>query len=168
MSSSFEERLRALAGRVGIDHGSLESGHARWAIYSQAISIAEERSELLELVRREPDESIASSMVVKIMELVPDSRRIDYVTALPPGRAREYAATRARELSVFEKLCTVSGASDEVEFGTQNWSTWLQLRAANSARNQTVLEVLTATGASKRIRAAAEQRLRSLRASGDP
>ena len=167
MSWSFEERLRALAGRVGSNHGSLESGHARWDIYSQAIPIAGEWPELLELVRQEPDDSIASSMVVKIMEVVPDSRRMEYVAALPPGRAREYAATRARELSIFERLSTGGDVSDEVESSTQNWSTWLQLRAANSARNEPVLEALSASGASKRIRAAAEQRLRSLRASGE-
>ncbi|WKE69392.1 hypothetical protein [Streptomyces sp. WP-1] len=127
------------------------------------MQVPEEWPELLELVEQEPDDAIASSLVVNIMEIVPDSRRMQYVAALPPGRDREYAATRARELSILDKLSTESGASNDVEFDAQSWSTWLQLRAADSARNETLLEALRAAGATKRIRAAAERRLRSLR-----
>lgn len=160
---TFEDRLKSLARRVGAGQDSLESGHARWSVYSQAIKIEIEWPELLELVRQEPDKSIASSVVVKIMEDMPDCRRMDYVAALPSGGPREYAATRAHELSIIERLSVARETSDEMEFNTQNWSAWLQLRAANSARSEVVLEALSTNGASKRIRGAASQRLRSLR-----
>jgi hypothetical protein len=163
----MKQKLRSMAERLGGGGADLESGHTRWEIYARAIEIPGEWPALLELVRSEPDISIASSVVLKVMEVVPASQRLDYVAALPAGKSREYAATRARELSIWETITKTSVASGEEEFDTRSWSTWLQLRAADSARDEAILEALSATGATKRIRAVAERRLLSIRASGD-
>lgn len=163
---SFEERLTALAERVGDEHRSVQDGHARWGIYSQAIQITEAWPELLELLKDEPDKSIASSAIVNLLEVLPESRRSDFVSVLPAGRIRDYAATRAQELLVLENLPS-RGSVPDAEPSVLSWSAWLQLRAANSAENGHILEILSTAGATKRIRSAARERLRLLGPSSD-
>lgn len=166
-SQSFEERLISLAGRIGVPCGSLESEHARWDIYSRAIQTPEEWPELVVLIGLEPDTSVASSVVVRVLEVAPNSWRHEFVAALPPGRDRDYALVRARELSIIDSLLVESGSPADAGFDTRDWSTWLQLRVANSVRRESVLESLGSTGSTRRIRVTAERRLRSLRASGE-
>lgn len=163
ISGSFDERISALARRVGADLGDLDSGHVRWGIYSRAMEDRDEWPELLELVREEPDSSIASPVVVGLLEVLPEHLRMDYVLALPPGSEREYAANRARDLAILESISTGSRTPGEERFDIQDWSAWLQLRAANQANDIPVLEGLRSMGRTKRIRTSAERRLRALR-----
>lgn len=155
--TAFKEDLRALAARVGADPGDPSDEHARWAVYERAVPEAAAWPDLLRLVEREPDGAVASAAVVKLLEEVPDGLRARCVAALPPGGTREYARVRARELAILEDLA----AGAEVP-GAGEWSPWLQLRAAGSARHRGVLEALAATGASRRIRHTARATLRTL------
>lgn len=162
---SFDERISELARRIGMDPGDLDSGHVRWGIYSRAMEDSSEWPELLELVKGEPDPPIASSVVVQMLEVLPDDLRMEWVSALPPGRDREYAATRTRELAILERVSTENRSSSEERFNMREWSTWLQLRAANKASDISVLEDLSSMGKTKRVRASAARRLRALRGS---
>lgn len=166
ISESFGERIGALARRVGADLGDLGSGHVRWGIYSRAMEDRGEWPELLELVREEPDSPVASAVVVGLLEVLPDHLRMDYVLALPPGGDREYATNRARDLAMLERISAGSWTSCDERFDIQDWSAWLQLQAANKANDVPVLEGLSSLGKTKRIRAAAERRLRVVRDSG--
>lgn len=154
---AFEERLRDLAARVGADPPDPADEHARWALYARAAPVEEARPDLLWLVEREPDGALASAVVVRLLESVPQDLRPRCVAALPPGRTREYARVRARELAILEDLAAGAEVPDVGE-----WTPWLQLRAAAAARHRGVLEALAATGATRRIRHTARTTLRTL------
>lgn len=160
-SGSFDERIRALANRVGVDSDDLDDEHVRWGIYSRAMGDPGEWPALLELVREEPDPTIASPVVVGLLEVLPDHLRRDFVSALPV-RYREHAEHRAHDIAVLERISTESQASSEQVFRINDWSNWLQLRAASTVTDVSVLEPLSSTGKTKRIRAAAERRLTGL------
>ncbi|MEV4601662.1 hypothetical protein AB0K15_30200 [Amycolatopsis sp. NPDC049253] len=122
----FQTRLTALARRLGAEPGDLDDGHARWAVYLEAVGRAEEWPVVPDLIADQPDLPLAAAVVVRALEVLPEARRADFVAALPEGPSREYAATRARELVVLELLAAGSGP----EFDTR-WTNWLQLRVAH-------------------------------------
>ncbi|WP_017585741.1 hypothetical protein [Nocardiopsis ganjiahuensis] len=163
MALDFAAELRALAKRIGADHGDLDSEHDRWAVYSRAIRVEEEWPLLLELVRQEPDGPLASTVVVTLLGVLPAARRMDCVEALPVGRSREYASLRARELLVLEGIARGAPGAGGPAPEVSGWSNWLQLRAAESAQDTRVLDALSANGATRRIRHTAKDRFRSLR-----
>ncbi|MFF4593484.1 hypothetical protein [Amycolatopsis sp. NPDC001319] len=131
-------------------------------MYAEAIGRAEEWPAVLDLIADEPDLPIAAAVVVRALEVLPDARRADFVAALPEGRSREYAATRARELVVLETMA----AGDGPEFDVRRWTNWLQLRAATTINAEQTLEALSTSGATRRIRSAAARRLRVVRRAG--
>lgn len=157
----FQTRLTALARRLGAEPGDLDDGHARWAVYLEAIGRAEEWPVVPDLIADEPDLPLAAAVVVRALEVLPEARRADFVAALPEGLSREYAATRARELVVLELLAAGSGP----EFDTR-WTNWLQLRVATTISVAKTLEALSTSGATRRIRNAAARRLRVARGAG--
>ncbi|WP_326568815.1 hypothetical protein VSH64_44905 [Amycolatopsis rhabdoformis] len=158
MSRPFGEQLAALAARLEIARPDLGDEHARWALYAAALGRAEEWPVVLELLGSEPVQPVVAAVVVRALEVVPPARRPDFVAALPEGRDRRYAATRARELAILDAFA----AGDGPEFA-EHWSTWLQLRAATTIGVPATLEALATAGATKRIRAAAGDRLRNIR-----
>lgn len=166
MSLEFTEELRALAQRLGADHGALDSEHARWAVYSRAIRVEREWPLLLELVRQEPDGPLASTVVVTLLGVLPATRRMDYVEALPAGRSRDHASLRARELLVLEGVARGGPGAGGPDPEVSGWSNWLQLRAAESAQDTRVLDALGADGATRRIRHTAKNRFRSFGSGG--
>ncbi|WIX79297.1 hypothetical protein QRX50_00310 [Amycolatopsis carbonis] len=159
---SFEERLAALVGRLGVAPRDLDDGHARWAVYAEAVGRAEEWPAVLDLIEDEPDLPVAAAVVVRALDVLPEAQRADFVAALPEGRSREFAATRARELVILDRVA----AGDGPEFDVRRWTNWLQLRAATTINVEQTLEALSSSGATRRIRSAAAQRLRVVRGAG--
>ena len=163
MPSQFEQALELLAERMA-ESGELESGHVRWAIYCRAMDCPEEWPNLLTVVQLEPDPAISSSVVIQMLDRVPLEQREDYVKALPPGKSRELAATRAREIRILNLLS--EGRSDHLPAGdlrVDSWTNWLQLRAASSVNDFHVLDSLSRVGRTRRVRSTATTRLRSTR-----
>ncbi|MBB6118321.1 hypothetical protein [Nocardiopsis algeriensis] len=159
--------MEELGRRVCDGCEDLESGHGRWAVYSQAIKDENEWPGLLELVKQEPDKAVASSVVVNLLELLPESRRGDAVAVLPAGKIRENAELRSREISVLEALSVERAVFDESNLNIRGWSNWLQMRVAVSARRKEILGALSTAGSTKRIRNTAKENLRLLLLSGD-
>jgi hypothetical protein len=164
ISHAFRQKFESMANRAGVRSENIDSGHARWAVYVRAMDNPDEWHVLLDLVAQEPDKSLASAVVVRILELLPGSLRIDFVRALPSGKLRDYAMTRSSELSIFEKILTgVEQRLIDSDLDIRNWSTWLQLRSATSIRNESILDALMKAGSTKRVRHEAKERLHALR-----
>jgi hypothetical protein len=125
--------------------------HARWAAYQAAVDRPEEAPALLAAVAEEPDPNLAVSVVLAMLERVPDEAHDEWVGALAPdNRAR--AERRSREVRVLRRAESLSPA--EVAAGLSKWTDWLQLRLAPHlpAHARTVL---AEHGRTRRIRNAA-------------
>jgi hypothetical protein len=120
-----------LAARVEERAGDLSSGHERWRIYRRAIEMPRAWDELLTAMASEPDQAIASAVVVQLLERVPPEMRNAVVGVLADGKGRDFAALRSRELGILESLS--DGEVDNVHEHIDSWSTWLQLRAAGES-----------------------------------
>ncbi|MET7998840.1 hypothetical protein ABZU76_49030 [Amycolatopsis sp. NPDC005232] len=162
IEKDFEDDLRSLASATGVSQTSFESGHSRWDLYSRVISSGGALESLLALIRREPDESIATSVVLKCLEIAPEVSRGDFVDALPAGNNHELAKGRMRDLAILEKIVSGEDPSFNKDFEPKNWSHWLQLRAAKATASRRVLEFLSSSGSTRRIRHEARMSLNSL------
>ncbi|MEE1941936.1 hypothetical protein V1L54_21435 [Streptomyces sp. TRM 70361] len=119
---------------------------------------------LLEIVGLEPDPSIAMSVVLRMLERVPEAERTVWAERIPVEEKRSSAVLRVRELRVLEAVSGAAGAecvptSDEVS----GWSDWLQRRASEESISPGVLELLSRFGRTRRVRHLASERLRALR-----
>ncbi|MFE3178947.1 hypothetical protein ACFXPA_41935 [Amycolatopsis sp. NPDC059090] len=157
----FVRDLRKFAREIGVGASEFESGHARWDVYFRAMRLDSEIDQLIALIGREPDRVMATSVVLSLLEQGPRSLRERAVGVLPVGASQDFARARMVELSVLEEL--VSGSSDAVEPNLMdNWSHWLQLRAAKLSSHRQVLEYLASAGATKRIRREALARAKEI------
>jgi len=154
----------SLARLTGETIGDASSGHERWRIYRRAVDLQQTWTRLLEVIRHEPDPAIASAVVVQLLERVSPDIRPLVVATLPEGKHRDFAETRSREIGILEAHSTGHYTPGPAPNNVDSWSTWLQLRVSNHANDKRVLEELAVAGRTKRVRAAATQRLRSLKA----
>lgn len=154
--------MDSLARQVGETIRDASSGHERWRIYRRAADLRQTWDLLLEAIRHEPDPSIASAVVVQLLERASPDIRSLAVAALPEGKQRDFAETRSREIGILEALSTGHGPPGEARDNVDSWSTWLQLRVSSNTDDERVLEELAEAGRTKRVRGAAAQRLRSL------
>lgn len=165
MSNEFGvgDVVSEISARLGGVAAETESEHGRWRLYLRAMDSPADRELLLRAVEVEPDQSVALSIVLEMMERLPSVESREWVHRLPPGRNRQFAEQRARDFCVMETLreggTVVSGPGD--------WSIWLQIRAAEVSTDSGLLTRLAETGGTKRVRRIAAERLRLLRR-GDP
>ncbi|MFE6286586.1 hypothetical protein [Streptomyces sp. NPDC057877] len=153
-----------VARRTGNGTVDPSDGHARWEVYRRAMDSPDEWDALLEIVGREPDPSIAMSVVLRMLERVPEAERTAWAERVPLEEKRSSALLRVRELRILEAARGAAAAerapaSDEVP----EWSDWLQRRAAEESVSPEVLELLSQSGRTRRVRHVAAQRLRVLR-----
>ncbi|MDQ8040845.1 MULTISPECIES: hypothetical protein [Cellulosimicrobium] len=162
MGSSREasSELAALAARTGVGPpGSDEGEHWRWWVYSSAVEDPTTWSALLRLVSEEPDPHVAESVVLLMVERVDPTTATEWVDLLP---AEHQGFPRARLRDVVLRDHVLAGghvAVDEVP----GWTRWLQREVAGSAESHEVLSVLEASGATRRIRGLARERMIALR-----
>lgn len=162
MGSSREasSELAALAARTGVGPpGSDEDEHWRWWVYSSAVEDPTTWSALLRLVSEEPDPHVAESVVLLMVERVDPTTATEWVDLLP---AEHQGLPRARLRDVVLRDRVLAGdhvAVDEIS----GWTRWLQREVAGSSESQEVLSVLEASGATRRIRGLARERMIALR-----
>ncbi|GAA1030717.1 MULTISPECIES: hypothetical protein [Amycolatopsis] len=161
LDETFVRDLREFAHEIGAEASSFESGNIRWDMYCRAMRLDIEIDQLIALIGREPDRVLVTSVVLSLLEQGPRSLRERVVGVLPVGASQDFARARMAELSVLEEL--LSGSSDAVEPDLmENWSHWLQLRAAKLSSHRQVLEYLASAGATKRIRREALARAKEI------
>lgn len=162
MGSSREtsSELAALAARTGVGPPRPdEDEHWRWWVYSSAVEDPTTWSALLRLVSEEPDPHVAESVVLLMVERVDPTTATEWVDLLP---AEHQGFPRARLRDVVLRDHVLAGghvAVDEVP----GWTGWLQREVAGSSESQDVLSVLEASGATRRIRGLARERMIALR-----
>lgn len=113
--------------------------------------------ELVEAVRNEPDQAVAASVVLRMLERVPVGDRPLWVRSLSSPEKRSFAQSRADDLTVLEEAM----AGRVPELG--GCSRWLQERLFERVSSAVLLRQLADEGATRRIRGTAAARLRGLR-----
>ncbi len=151
-----------VARRTGVEKLDLSNGHARWDVYRRMMDSPVEWGRLLEIVGEEPDPSIAAAVVVAMLERVPAAERILWVDRT--SAKNSFAVLRMREIGVLESVSGDQGKEYPLALDQlSEWSDWLQRRAAEESTSPGVLEQLSQSGRTKRIRHLATERLRVLR-----
>jgi hypothetical protein len=154
------DELRELAAQVGHD-GQLEDEHARFAVYSAAIQDPAQWDLLLPAVAQEPDGNVASDILAKLLERVPRPERAAILRVAPADRTT-FLVRRDADLGVLDDLASEESTDGAVVERVVEGSDWLQRRVVDrdGAVPGTVLEALAERGRTRKVRAAARERLR--------
>lgn len=156
-----ETALLQLARRVGRENVDAEDEHERWAVFRAAIDGGCSPSEILAAVTVEPDVvGVATSVILEMLERVPPGEMAAWTQVIPDGDARDLLERRAAEVVVLRQVLTEPGRGVQ---DVSTWSDWLQRRVAVECTDQAVLQVLTTSGRTKRVRGQAGERLRQCR-----
>ncbi|MEU2496406.1 hypothetical protein [Streptomyces sp. NPDC007883] len=156
-SPALRDALRRLEEHLGRSLPNPSDGHARWALYRAALTSDAARPALLAAVTAEPDDALASGVVGEVLERLPRAERDTWVRVLAPA-VRAFSERRAQELGTLEDLRTGAIDPDRLPRLVDDWSDWLQFRAATEA-DATVRRALAASGRTKRIRRTAAESL---------
>lgn len=151
--------VRELAGMLGDSSPNWRDEHVRWEIYRQASLLSQTAELLLRAVEAEPEATMASAVVVMMLERVEPSERDKWLEALPPN-VRRFAEARSVELGILDLMS--SGDVPE-DFGVDTvggWTDWLQRKIVESTRNVDVLEILASHARTKKVRRLAHDALR--------
>jgi hypothetical protein len=140
---------------------NLDSDHGRWRLYGEAINRGVGSELLLRAVALEVDRSLAVSIVLRMLELVPEDQYSAWIDQLAPDN-RTYSLKRAAEIHLLRRARSGGLDLQEVAGSLDSWSDWLQLRLATSVDDARVLSIVSARGRTKRIRNAADERIRKL------
>ena len=157
------DALTALASVVGMDvppDAVDDDEHGRWPLYDEALRRPEANPVLLRLVGLEPNEGIAVSIVLQMVEAVDEAEQDRWVWALPADR-RGFARWRAREVGIARRVAGEGVGPDELD--VEQWSDWLQRRVARDGGQLAVLDALAVDGRSRRVRAQAAEHARRAR-----
>ncbi|WP_147425060.1 hypothetical protein [Bailinhaonella thermotolerans] len=137
--------------------GDLADEHERWRIHRRAIEVPRARELLKEAVSGEPDAAVASSVVLPILELVPEEQHADWMERLE-SRGRSYARRRSAEIGVLRRARRGDLAADEIAAGLDGWSDWLQLRLTEGLPGADALALVAERGRTRRVRGIARNR----------
>ncbi|MFE6024894.1 hypothetical protein [Streptomyces niveus] len=157
MSPAFERLAEALRA----DPIDESDEHARWAIYRAAAADEELLDLLHEALKDEQESSLASAVVVLVLEHTERSRHAAWIDVLSDEH-RGFSNRRSAELGILEDLISGSIPMAMVRDSLGEWSDWLQLKIAASVRNPDVLEFVSCEGRTKRIRRIASESLRTI------
>lgn len=153
--------LDDLARLLGVPVGDWSDEVTAGNVYYSAIPRTELHGLLRHAVRVELDRSLAESVVIGALEYCSTDDAAEWIALLgADSRRLEYAERRAREVATLRAIA-VPEASDAAPDVTE-WTDWLQRRAVASASNRSLLVRLAEAGRTRRVRAAARERLREL------
>ncbi|WP_405883071.1 hypothetical protein OG762_33660 [Streptomyces sp. NBC_01136] len=104
------------------------------------------------------------SVILQMLEQVPEAERIFWAERISVENKRSVAVLRVRELRILDAVSGDAGGeyaptSDEVS----EWSDWLQRRASEGSSSLKVLERLSQFGRTRRVKHLSAERLRGLR-----
>lgn len=157
MTTQQTELLQRLASAMGLDSEGVDTDQGRWRLYEQAISAGEQWERLEEAVRHERDGALATSVVLRMLELLPESRHGEWLRLLPPKNAR-YAEQRSKDIQTLRRAQRSELSAEDVAASVDDWTDWLQTRLVNGLDDRQALRVLSERGRTKRIRRAAAER----------
>src|SRR5437868_5919863 len=123
--ASLESVLGQLVDRTGVEPGDLREDHGRWAVYAAAGADRANDRLLLECVRLEEDQALASALVVKMLGQVAAEVRQAWVDRLPQ-ESRAFAQTRASELNFLDRIRATVLTAEDLDPELDGASTWLQ------------------------------------------
>jgi len=149
--------LTELAELTAMSDANTANEHVRWAIYQRALDIPSAYRALRLAITKEPDHSVATAVVLAVLERVDPGDRPSWITALRP-RARAFPTRRSEELAVAEAHRSGPPPAD-----ISTWSDWLLRRVATSTTTEATLTKLAAEARTKRVRNLAAQRLATIR-----
>ncbi|KZM76908.1 hypothetical protein A0J59_19365 [Cellulosimicrobium sp. I38E] len=128
-------------------------------MYSSAVEDPTTWTVLFRLVSQESDPHLAESVVLLMIERVDAGSAMEWVDLLP---ADFQGLPRARLRDVMVRDGVLAGRHVAVD-DVSGWTRWLQREVAGSSESQEVLSVLEASGATRRIRGLARERMIALR-----
>ena len=148
------------------DGQSAPEEHRRFARYLQDLTVVrdEDEADLVATVLRDPDAAMAQSAVVRHLD-----NRAAQLLPLSGGRFDDWARAMAREIGELDFLTrrlhewnllrSITMAEPLAAKEVTTASDWFQHKAAETASSPVVLTLLAVGGRTRRIRAAASQRL---------
>jgi hypothetical protein len=163
LAVDLAEILNALAR---LDRDSVtdpEGEHERWALYLRAMDHEDRVGLLFDAVGLESDPSVALSLVLRMFEKLPAAMRETWADQISSEKKREFARARIGELDVLRSAEEGLLPLNQAEGAYQEWTDWLQLKLADAAADNSILELLADRGRTKRIRRIASDRIRLLR-----
>jgi hypothetical protein len=162
--SDWRSVLLDNARRAGVEDVDLASEHARWGIYQRMMDSPADWDPLRELVAAEPDSSVAVAVVLAMLERVPAAERMLWVDGTSMRKESSLVILRRQEVGILEAVSGDLGIGYSLAPAqVSDWSDWLQRRASQESTSPAVLEQLTQSGRTRRVRHLAAERLRFLR-----
>ncbi|MEO3863387.1 hypothetical protein [Acrocarpospora sp. B8E8] len=159
----FEEVIRSLADLAGEEIVDFRDEHHRWHLYQRVINSerADLRDVLYQVIGWEEDDALALTVVLHVLEQVPEVERHAWVDRLRTSESHQYASARSFDIGMLESI--LQGAvSENALQALQERSDWLQLRLARRSESADVLDELANSGRTKRIKRLAAERLDKL------
>ncbi|GAA0980476.1 hypothetical protein GCM10009555_047030 [Acrocarpospora macrocephala] len=159
----FEEAIRSLADLAGEEIVDFRDEHHRWHLYQRVINSERPdlRDVLYQVIGRDEDDALALTVVLHVLEQVPEVERHAWVDRLRTSKSHQYASARSFDIGMLESI--LQGAISENAWqALQERSDWLQLRLARRSESAVVLDELANSGRTKRIRRLAAERLAKL------
>ncbi|GAB3401706.1 hypothetical protein [Flindersiella endophytica] len=137
VSDELRARVPRLAAVCAVPDPDSADEHERWGLYEYAIEQRQTWIELRSCVSAEPDVSVATSVVARVLERVSPGERSAW-TAAVRAEGRPFVERRAHELAILEAPGSVR-ASDG-SWDVDDWTNWLQLRTAERSEHLALLE----------------------------
>ncbi|GHJ45656.1 hypothetical protein Cs7R123_29980 [Catellatospora sp. TT07R-123] len=161
MNRDLKTVLVNIANALGVPQSDVEADHGRWHLYERVIESSNHLDLLRKAVALEEDTTLATSVVLRMLELVTDDQQDDWIVQLAPNN-RAYSQRRAGEIRILRRARVGAVYPEEIASQVGDWTDWLQLRLVENLGNRASLAILSDQGRTKRIRNSAAQRLRAL------
>ncbi|MFF3399107.1 hypothetical protein ACFYW6_11365 [Streptomyces sp. NPDC002659] len=142
-------QLETVLGRTAAP--DVTDGHVRWHLCRAATRVEAALPILLRAVSQERDPSLASAVVVEVLERLAPQERAAWVQALDPA-VRDFSARRVQELEALEAVDSGHFTTDEMRRTIDSWTNWLQLRIVAVSDDREILLLFSELGRTKRIR----------------
>jgi hypothetical protein len=110
-------------------------------------------------LRHEPDQQLALAVAYLALSALSAASHREWISIVPET-LRHKAQQRSVEVTLLRRAVAGRLTLDEID--PPRWSDWLQRRMATEATDRTVVDQLVDNGRTRRVRAAATQRSRSL------
>lgn len=160
MVDAWLGELTVLAERVGLPVPiDPRDEHQRWPLYRQAMGRPECHEQLMAAVAVDPDPVLVAAVVVGMLGVVRENRRL-WVGLARDESTRRYASRRAAEHEILDAQGDVPGLDPAM---SATWTDWLQRTLSEVSTIPEVLELLAHHGSTRRIRRTASSRAAALR-----
>jgi hypothetical protein len=151
--------VTGLAERLGERVGDLDDEHERWRIFHRAVQHRVGLDVVFRAVGLERDQSMAESVVISVLEVLPDSEHAPWIDQLAADR-RRYSRDRSAEIAIVRRARCGGYTADELAAHLDDWSDWVQRRLVSDVDDPQALAVLARHGRTRKVRNGAAERVR--------